>query len=331
MKAIRLSRTGGPEALELVELPTPEPGAGEVLIRARAIGVNYFDLLIRTGRYRWMPKLPFVPGNEMSGQVAAVGPGVTRLHAGQPVFLAGYDIANRGGLYAEYAVAPEDAAWPLPEGLDLDDAVALTNYQLAWLLMHRAARGVEAKTVVVLGAAGGVGTALIDVARLAGASAIGVAGGPEKCAFVAARGALAAIDHAGGGDLVARVRELTGGRGADIVFDHVAGPGLAARLAMLAPLGMLVSYAVLGGMPEADLFAALRANLEASPAVRCFTMHTLDHWPEPRREAMAQAIGMLATRKVVPAIAARLPLAEAAAAHRLIEARKALGKVVLKP
>lgn len=330
MKAIQMSRPGGAEVLEYVDLPNPEPAAGEVLVRARAIGVNYFDLLIRTGRYRWMPKLPFVPGNEMSGQIAAVGAGVKRLRAGQKVFVAGYDLGNRGGLYAEYVAAPEDAVWPLPETVDFDDAVALTNYQLGWLLLHRAARGVEAKTVLVLGAAGGVGTALIDVARLAGADVIGVAGGTEKCAFVKRRGAIAAIDHRSE-NVLERVRAITSGRGADIVFDHVAGKGFADGLKMLAPLGMIVSYAVLGGMPEGDLFAAMRAHLEASPAVRCFTMHTLDHWPEPRREAMGQAIEMLGSAKVAPAIAARLPLAEAATAHALIEERKAMGKVVLKP
>jgi NADPH2:quinone reductase len=330
MKAIQISRTGGPDVLDCVDLPTPEPAPGEVSIRARAIGVNYFDLLIRTGRYRWMPKLPFVLGNEMSGQIAAVGAGVRKLHLGQKVFLAGYDIGNRGGLYAEYAVAPEDAVWPLPEGVDFDDAVALTNYQLAWLLMHRAARGVEAKTVVVLGAAGGVGTALIDVARLAGASAIGIAGGDEKCAFVKARGAIAAFDH-GSENIADRVHAVTHGRGADIVFDHVAGKELLGRVKMVAPLGILVSYGLLGGMPESDLFAAMRGHLEASPAVRCFTMHTLDHWPEPRREAMEQAIEMLAAGRVKPAIAARLPLADAAKAHALIEERTAMGKVVLTP
>jgi NADPH2:quinone reductase len=329
MKAIRISRTGDADVLEPVDLPMPEPGPGEVLIRARAIGVNYFDLLIRTGRYRWMPGLPFVPGNEMSGQVASVGPGVTKLRSGQKVFLAGYDIGNRGGLYAEYAVAPESAPWPLPESVGFDDAVALTNYQLAWLLMHRAARGVDAGAVLVLGAAGGVGTALIDVARLAGAKVIGVAGGAEKCAFLAGRGA-AAVDHQRE-DLAERVGALTDGHGVDIVFDHIAGKALPERIKLLAPLGMLVSYATLGGMPDSDLFAALRANLEASPALRCFTMHTLDHWPEPRREAMGRAIEMLSSGSAKPAIAARLPLAEAAQAHRLIEARRAMGKVVLTP
>jgi NADPH2:quinone reductase len=329
MKAIQISRTGSADVLEHVELPNPEPGPGEVLVRARAIGVNYFDLLIRTGRYRWMPKLPFVLGNEMSGHVAAIGAGVKKLRSGQKVFVAGYDLGNRGGLYAEYVTAPEDAVWPLPEGVDFDDAVTLTNYQLAWLLLHRAARGVEAKAVVVLGAAGGVGTALIDVAHLAGAEAIGVAGGAEKCAFVRARGATA-IDHRGE-NLVERVRAITNGRGADLVFDHIAGKELPERLKMLAPLGMLVSYGLLGGMPDSDLFAAMRGTLEASPAVRCFTMHTLDHWPELRREAMEQAIEMLASGRVKPAIAARLPLAEARKAHTMIEERKAMGKVILTP
>jgi NADPH2:quinone reductase len=131
MKAIVISRPGGPDVLEYVEVPTPQPGPGEVLVKAEAIGVNLFDLMIRTGRYRWMPKLPFVPGNEMAGRIAAVGPGVTARKAGERVFVAGYDIGNRGGLYAEYAVAPADAVWPLPDHVDADAATTLTNYQLA--------------------------------------------------------------------------------------------------------------------------------------------------------------------------------------------------------
>src|SRR3954454_3972462 len=195
MKAIQISRTGGPEVLDYVEVPTPAAGPGEVLVKADAIGVNYFDTMIRTGRYRWMPKLPFVLGNEMSGHVVALGPGVTTLKIGQKVFVAGYEIGNRGGLYAEYAVVPEKAAWPLPAGIGADEAKTLTNYQLAIILMHHATRGVRAKTVLVYGAAGGVGTALIDVARQAGASVIGTAGSGDKGAFVRSRGAAHAIDY----------------------------------------------------------------------------------------------------------------------------------------
>jgi NADPH2:quinone reductase len=330
MKAIQIGRTGGPDVLDFVELPTPKPGPGEVLVKADAIGVNYFDTMIRTGRYRWMPKLPFVPGNEMSGEVAALGAGVRGLQVGQKVFIAGYEIGNRGGLYAEYAAVPEQAALPLPAGLGPDEATTLTNYQLAIILLHHAARGVAPKTVVVYGAAGGVGTALIDVARHAGACVIGTAGSAEKCAFARTRGAEHAIDYSRE-NVVERVLALTQGQGADIVFDHVAGKAFGDGLKMLAPLGMIVSYAVLGGMPEADLFAGMRGNIEKSPAVRCFTMHTYDHMPEPRREALQRALALLGSGEVKPAIAARLPLRDARRAHELIEARSATGKIVLKP
>jgi|KBSSwiStaDraftv2_1062776.scaffolds.fasta_scaffold119411_3 NADPH2:quinone reductase len=330
MKAIQISRTGGADALDYVDVPTPVPGPGEVLVKASAIGVNYFDTMIRTGRYRWMPKLPFVLGNEMSGHVAALGPGATTLTVGQQVFIAGYEIGNRGGLYAEYAAVPEKAAWPLPEGIDADAATTLTNYQLAIILLHHAARGIVPKTVVVYGAAGGVGTALIDVAKLAGASVIGTAGSAEKCAFARSRGAHHAIDYSRE-NVSERVLALTGGRGADILFDHVAGKAFTEGLKMIAPLGMIVSYAVLGGMPETDLFAAMRGNIEKSPAVRCFTMHTYDHMEEPRREAMARAVDLIGSGKVKPAIATRIPLAEARRAHKLIEKRSAMGKIVLKP
>jgi len=330
MKAIQISRTGGSQVLDCVELPTPAPGRGEVLVKADAIGVNYFDTMIRAGRYRWMPKLPFVLGNEMSGHVAAIGPDVSTLKVGQPVFIAGYEIGNRGGLYAEYAAVPEQAAVPLPASIGADEATALTNYQLAWILLHHAARGVAPKTVVVYGAAGGVGTALIDVARHSGAMVIGTAGSAEKCAFARARGAEHAIDY-NSEPVVERVLALTGGHGADLIFDHVAGKAFTDGLKMIAPLGMIVSYAMLGGVPESDLFKEMRANIERSPAVRCFTMHTYDHMEKPRREAMARVIELLDGGTVQPAIAARIPLSEARRAHDLIESRQAAGKIVLKP
>jgi NADPH2:quinone reductase len=255
------------DVLEHVDVPMPVPQQGEVLVRAEAIGVNYFDLLIRTGRYRWMPKLPFVLGNEMAGRIVANGPGASKFNEAQKVFIAGYDIGNRGGLYAEYAAVPEQAVWALAETVEFAAATALTNYQLAVILTQDAARGVTPGTVVVYGAAGGVGTALIDVARLAGATVVAVAGSPEKCAFVCERGATYAIDYRAE-NVVDRVNEITCGRGAEIVFDHVAGVAFTNGIKMLAPLGMIVSYAVLAGMPEDDLFKAMRANIERSPAVR---------------------------------------------------------------
>jgi NADPH2:quinone reductase len=286
--------------------------------------------LIRTGRYRWMPKLPFIPGNEMSGQVVACAPDARRWAEGQAVFVAGYDIGNRGGLYAEYVAVPQDAVWPLPANADLDAAVALTNYQLAFILLHQAARGVETRDAVIYGATGGVGTALIDICRLAGANAIAVAGSPEKCAFAVQRGAAAAVDYSRE-DVVERVLALTGQRGADLLFDHVAGARFAEGLKMLAPLGMVISYGLLGGMPQTDLFAEMRANLDHSPAVRCFTMHTYDHMLAPRRAAMTSVVEMLGKGEFAPAIHATLALADAGRAQAMIESREVMGKIVLKP
>ena len=277
-----------------------------------------------------MKPLPFVLGNDMAGRVEAIGPGVERVKVGDPVVVAGWEMDHRGGLYAELACAPERAVWPLPAAIDLDQAITLTNYQLALILLNDAARGIEPATVVVYSAAGGVGTALCDVARCAGAKVIGLVGSRDKCDFVRSRGADAAVDY-GAEPVVERVLALTGGRGADIVLNNVAGTTLLDDVRMLAPLGMTVSYGVVGGVPETDLFREMRANIERSPAVRCFTMHTYDHLPERRKVAMEQAIALLASGKVRPALTAPIPLAEMARAHQLIEDRAALGKVLVRP
>ncbi len=329
MKAIQISRTGGPEVLQYVDLPTPKPGRGEVLVRAYSIGVHYFDLLIRSGRYRWMPKLPFVLGNDMSGHVVA-GNAAGKLKVGQRVFIAGWDIGFRGGLYAEYVAVPEKDIWPLPENIDLDEAAALSNYALAWTLLHQVARGIEPRNVLVHGAAGGMGTALVDIARLAGANVIALAGSDEKCAFVRNRKAAHVINY-NSEAVVERVNAASGGRGADIIFNHVAGKTFVNDLKMIAPLGLIVSYAVLGGIPETDLFKDMRANIDRSPALRCFTMHTSDALPELRSEGMKHAIEFLAAKEISPAIGDRLPLSQTARAHELLESRQAMGKIILKP
>jgi NADPH2:quinone reductase len=329
MKAVQISSVGGPEVLEYVDLRTPKPAPGEVLVRADSIGVHYFDMLVRSGRYRWMPKLPFVLGNDMTGHVVETN-GTKLLLVGQPVVIAGWDIGFRGGLYAEYVAVPEANIWPLPDEIDLDAAAALSNYALAWTLLHQVARGADPTNVLIYGAAGGMGTALIDIARLAEANVIALVGSEDKRAFALSRGAPHAVNHITE-PVVERVLELTGGRGINIVFNHVAGATFADDLRMLAPLGLIVSYAVLGGMPPTDLFKDMRANIDKSPALRCFTMHTSDAMPELRSEGMKRAIEFLHAGKISPAIGARIPLADAARAHALLESRQALGKIILKP
>lgn len=326
MKIIQMSGTGGPDVLQLAEADIPKPGPGEVLIKTHAIGVGHFDLLIRTGRYPWMPPLPYVPGNEMSGRV--IDGNGSGLRQGEAVYVANWDIGYKGGFYAEYLVAPADAVRRLPDDADLDRAAALSNYTVAACLLDNAVPG-HFETLAVHGAAGGMGMALVDLARLAGASVIGIAGGDSKCEAVRKSGAQA-IDHQRE-DVVARVLDMTAHRGVDVVCNHMAGETLARDLKMVAAFGTLVSYGALHGLPQNDLFRDMRANIERSPAVRCFTMHTFDHAPDLRDLCTDKIVGLFGARKIRPVLDRIFPLSQAADAHRALEERTVVGKLLLRP
>src|SRR5207244_3148554 len=210
MKAILLSRTGDPSALEYVELATPRPGDGEVLVRADTIGVSMPEVLVRKGIYAWIPPLPAIPGIEMSGTIVELGRNVAERAVGDKVFVSARDLPVRAGCYAEYIAVPVLAAHSLPPGCDLEAAACLSNYQVAYHLLHTAARGVEAKTVLVHTAAGGVGSAAVQLALVAGMRVVGITGSEAKRRAVLALGAEHAIDYRSE-DVVARVREATQG------------------------------------------------------------------------------------------------------------------------
>jgi NADPH2:quinone reductase len=326
MEAIQIVKTGGPEVLELVDLPQPEPGPGEVVIRAHAIGIGKPDVLFRTGVYRWMPTLPAIPGAEMTGHVEALGAGVSGLGIGEPVLV--YHLG--GGCYAQYAKVPASAVTRLPQAIDLDDAVSMPNYQVAYALLTEAARGLAAKTVYVNGAAGGIGSAVTQLCRWQGITVIAGASNAAKCAFAANQGATYTIDY-GRENVAERLLELTHGHGVDLILDHIVGKDFTDNLKALAPFGLIVSFNALGGLPEKDLFRAMRAHLPKSPGVRCFTMHSFDHDPEARRRVAARVIELFAAGGVRPPIDRRLPLAEARQAHERLDARAVLGKLILKP
>jgi NADPH2:quinone reductase len=326
MKAIQIAVSGGPEVLVAVDVPTPSPGDGEVLVRTQTIGVGKPDVLFRTGAYRWRPPLPATPGAEMSGTIEALGRGVEGLRIGERVLV--YRFA--GGCYAEKVVAAASDVMALPDSVDFDDAVSIPNYQVAYALLNVAARGIDAKTVYVNGAAGGIGSAIIQLCRLNGIAVIAGASSDEKCAFARAQGADHTINYARD-NAVARVLELTGGRGADLILDHIVGKDFTDNLDMLAPLGLIVSFNALGGLPEKDLFKEMRAHLPRSPAVRCFTMHSFDHDPEARRKVAQATLELFAAGKVKPPVFARLKLGEASRAHEMLDARQVLGKIILKP
>lgn len=331
MKVIQMQKPGGPEVLEAAEKPLPEPAAGEVRVRAQAIGISSADLLVRKGTYNWMPPLPAIPGNEMAGTVEALGRDATGIRAGQPVLVSSRELAFRGGCYAQAICVPAAALFPLPGAIAPNDAVSLPNYQLAGALLYES--GVrKPRSIVAYGASGGVGMALLQLAACDGIAAIGIVSTGEKRAFVQRAG----IEHVlirGKDDLRERVMALTGGHGADLVY-AMAGPGAAfiANLDLLAPLGTVVSFATLGGpMPDADLFGELKKRQGKSLGVRCYSIHTLDHDRELRRALMERAIGLMAAGRLRPPAPTVLPLAKAGRAHELMEARRTLGKIVLAP
>jgi NADPH2:quinone reductase len=329
MKLIRFSEPGPPDVMACLDVPVPEPQAGEVLIRAHAIGVGMPDVLIRAGTYAWMPPLPATPGTEMSGTIAKIGPGVTSRRVGQHVYTTARERPHRGGHYAEYVAAPAEATFVLPDGVDLDAAAALANYQVAYHILHDAVRPRPGETILIYAAAGGMGNALIDLAKATQLTAIGVVSGPAKAQFARTLGADHVIDRKAE-DTAARVAEITGGRGADIIIDPVGGPSIPGNIALLGPCGTLVIYGGLGGRAQLDLMPTLRAS-KNSPAVRQFSIHTWDHLVEERRASMRALIEMLAAGKLKPHIQARLPLAEAARAHELLESGAVMGKLLLTP
>jgi NADPH2:quinone reductase len=330
VKTVVIRRTGGPKVLEIAEAPRPLPGPGQVLVRAAAIGVGWPDVLIRSGVYVWMPPLPTSPGSDMAGYVEEVGAGVTVLRPGQKVLITARDLEQRGGCYAEYIAVPAEAPHPLPDTVDLDQAVALPNYQVAWALLHEAARGRPINSVFITGAAGGVGSAATQLAKHAGLTTFGSISSPDKAAFARGQGLDHVIDYKRE-NVTARVLELTGGHGVDLILDHVAGPGFTENLKMLAPWGTLVSYATLGGLPEKDLFREMRRYVAKCIAVRSFSIHVYDHDRPARRAIMSTIIKLLGDGAIKPAIGARLKLDQAAQAHAMVERGAAMGKVILVP
>jgi NADPH:quinone reductase len=329
MRLIQFRAPGPPGVLQCLDVPIPEPKAGEVLIRAHAIGVGIPDTLIRAGTYSHMPPLPATPGTELSGTIEKVGAGVTSRRPGERVYTTARERPQRGGHYAEYVATPAEATFVLPDGVDLDAAAALANYQVAYHIFNGALRPRPGQCVLVHAAAGGMGNALIDLAKAAGLLVIGVVGGDAKARFARDLGADHVIDRKRE-NVAERVQAITGGRGVDAIIDPVGGPSIPGNIALLAPCGTLIVYGGLGGKAQLDLQPTLRLSGN-SPAVRQFTIHTWDHLVEERRAGMRALIDMLAAGKLHPRIHASLPLAEATRAHELLESGAVLGKLLLRP
>jgi NADPH2:quinone reductase len=329
MKLIQVQKPGPPGVMQLLDVPVPEPKPGEVLIKAHAIGVGMPDCLIRAGTYSWMPPLPATPGTELAGTIEKVGAGVTTRRIGQRVYTTARERPHRGGHYADYVVTPAEATFVLPDNVDLDAAASLANYQVAYHIFNDALALKKGQTVLIYAAAGGMGNALIDLAKAGDLKAIGVVSSPAKVLFAGELGADHVIDRKTE-NVAERVEVYTGGRGVDAIIDPVGGAGIPGNLALLAPCGTLVVYGGLGGKVALDLQTTMRAS-KNSPAIRQFSIHTWDHLVEERRAGMRVLIDMLAAGKLHPRIHARLPLNEAARAHEMLEGGEVLGKLLLVP
>jgi NADPH2:quinone reductase len=328
MKAVLVHRPGGPDALQYQDVPTPQLGESDVLIRAETFGVGQPDRLIRSGVYKWMPPLPANPGNDVAGRIEAIGSRISDIEIGQKVLLSARDLHQRGGCYAELVTAPADAIHLLPEQVDLEAAVCLANYQVAWALLNECGSSRSPKSVLVIGAAGGVGSSLVQLAKLAGMTVIGTVSSKEKAAFARFMGADGIIFYRSE-DVVVRVGELTGGRGVDLVLDHVGGPDFFSHLLALDKWGTVVSYNAFDGLPTQNMMEEMRKNLDVCPAIRCFSFHIYDHDREGRRKIMRRMIDHLADGAIKPAIFRRFKLSEVRLAHELLDSGEALGKIIM--
>ncbi|TIP58432.1 MAG: zinc-binding alcohol dehydrogenase family protein [Mesorhizobium sp.] len=326
MRAIQLNRFGGPDVLDVVEMPKPEPQAGEVLIRVHAAGVNFFEVLMRGDRYAVTPQLPMVLGVEAAGTVEALGHGVDISLTGTRVAAPLFASKRPFGGYADYVTIDAKLAVPLPDVLSFEDATALMVQGLtAFHLLRQCPPA--GKSVLVTAAAGGVGSLLVQLAKRQGASTvIAVAGGRAKLDLALSLGADAAVDYSTP-DWPARVRKAAGGAGVDVVYDIVGGSMTAASLQALAACGELV-FAALGryAIGASDLEAMITRN----QSLRGFALLPLLS-PDGFRASLSELFQLAAGGQLTVTQGGRYPLDRANEAHRLLEERRSIGKVVLVP
>jgi NADPH:quinone reductase-like Zn-dependent oxidoreductase len=335
MKAIQLTEQGGPDVLRLVELPDPEPGPGQLLIRVESAAVNFSDVMRRRGDVYPVPTpLPFVPGAEVAGTVVALGAGVEGPTVGTRVF--GTVGADASGGYAELAVAYAQSVIPVPPGLDPDAAAGIVVAGLAATVILTELAGLgKGQSVFVPAAAGGVGSYAVQIARLLGAGTV-IAGAstPDKRRIALDLGADHAVDYNAPG-WPETVRELTGGTGVDAALEMSGPAHLGETLRTLAPFGRLIVLGAVSGTTQGLDPAALEPLLYDPAPSQALLGFNLGTWFELRLPAAVNAlqrlVGWVASGEIRTPETQALPLAEAARAHRLLETGKTTGKLVLKP
>jgi len=323
MTAIEIREPGGPEVLVPATRPLPVPGEGEVLVKVAAAGVNRPDVQQRKGGYPPPPGASDIPGLEIAGEVAALGPGASGWQPGDKVLAL-----VTGGGYAEYCAAPAAQCLPLPKGLDMPRAAAIPEtFFTVWSNVFDRARLAAGEAFLVHGGSSGIGTTAIQLARAFGARVFATAGSAEKCRVCEQLGAERAVNYREE-DFVEAVKAATGGSGVDVILDMVGGDYIPRDVAALAPDGRLVLIAFLGG-PKAEL-----SFLPVMLKRLTITGSTLRIRPVAFKAAIARSLReqvwpLIEAGKVGPVMHASYPLAEASAAHALMESSSHIGKIVL--
>lgn len=327
MRAVEIGAFGPPEGLRVVERPRPVPAPGEVLIAVEAAGVNRPDVIQRLGKYAPPPGASDLPGLEVAGRVVDAAPAADgspmRWQVGEAVCAL-----VAGGGYAELCAAPAPQCLPVPAGYSMVEAAAIPEtFFTVWTNVFERGRLAAGETFLVHGGTSGIGTTAIQLARAFGATVFATAGSSDKCAACVALGASMAINYRED-DWGAALLAATGGRGVDVILDMVGGDYVARNLDLLAPEGRLVQIAFLkASKTEIDLMQVMRRRLT-------LTGSTLRPRSVAEKGAIAAALEThvwprLAARAVAPVIHATFPLAEASAAHRLMESGAHIGKIVL--
>jgi NADPH2:quinone reductase len=318
MKAIRVEQFGGPETLRLADLPTPEPGPGEILVRVHAAGINPVDTYIRSGAYARLPTLPFTPGLDAAGRVAALGSGITHVALDDRVYIAG----SQTGTYAEYCLCTAAQVQPLPAAISFPQGAALgVPYATAYRALFQRADAKPGETVLIHGGTGGVGLAALQLARAAGLKVFATGGSEAGRQTLQAQGADAVFDHSAPGYAEAILAQ-TNGQGVDLILEMLANKNLGLDLTLLAPRGRV---AIIGSRGPVEINPRDAMVREAD--IRGVTLFAAT----PDELAAAhRAIGEgLTSGALNPIVGQQFPLGQAPAAHQSILTPGASGKIVL--
>lgn len=336
MRAIPLERTGPPSVLRVKELPDPAAGPGEVVVRVRAIGLNYAEVLSRKGLYGWAPKRPYVPGMEAAGEIESVGAGVPPARVGERVV-----VGTQLGCYAEKVRVPAERALPAVAEFSTEENAAFpVNYLTVWASLFELARLRPSDTLLVTAAAGGIGSAAVQLASRFGCTVVGAVSSASKTEAVSRMGAARAVTY---GDVESAARAASGGRGADVVLESVGGGVFESSVRALAPLGrvVVVGFAGLGDLRRVDPLSWWRAwrgmprlgllrMLEISAGM--MSTHVgilLDRHPEVVKRLWDGLVPFVRTHGIRPAVGASFGFDEMPRAHALLESRRSVGKVVV--